>query len=189
VATYLITIRKQFAADPVGTRPWSNSYHVTAANEEGALDVASGIVDIERDITFETVLFLDYSARQDSPLAGSGRKRALGLLGDRGAEGVDFLPLFNTVRCTMTDGVQRPDQKYLRLPLPENEQANGVLTPEAVAFYTDNYALPLMGYVGLVSSDGVGFTSAVIWPYVQMRQLRWKRRTRVGFHRGYVPNE
>lgn len=188
VALYKIVIRKQFATEPVGSGVWTNSYHVTAANEDGALDIAAGLVEIERDITFETVIFLDYSARQDSVLAGSGKKRVLGVLGQRGAEGVDFLPTFNTVRATLTDGVARPDQKYLRLPLPENEQANGSLTPEAVAFYTDNYITPLLAYVGLVSSDGVGFTSGAIWPYVQMRQRNWSRRARPGFHRGYVPD-
>lgn len=185
---YKIRIRKQWLDQIFGSGIWSNTYHVTAVDEEGALTVAAGIVPIEQSIHWNDQYFIDMSAQQDTPLAGSGRKVALGVLGNRDPDGLERLPGFNVVRATFTDGIARPDQKYLRPRIIEEEQSNGSLTPTAVTFYTTNYVTPLLGYVGLVSSDGVPYTSGVIFAGVQMRQLSWSRRARPGFHRGYVPN-
>lgn len=188
MAFYKLTIRKQFVLDPVGTHVWSNVYTVQASDEEGALDVGAGIVSIEQDCHFDTVYFLDYSARQNSELAGSGRKRTLGVVGDRASTGLQFLANFNTFRVILTDGINRPDQKYLRLPMLEDDQSGGVIENGALDFVVDNYITPLLALGGVVSSDEVPYTSGSVWPYVQMRQLRWKRRARPGFHRDYVPD-
>jgi len=187
MAFYRISIRKQMLNGLFGEHVWTNNYHVTAADEEGALDIAEGIVDIERAVHWSNVYFIDVAARQDSELAGSGHKRTIGAPGLRAYDDEQMLTRFNVVRVIFTDGVGRPDQKYLRLPCMEVESDSGTWTTDAVSFWNTNYVVPLMGLVGLVSSSHTTYTSGAVWQYVQMRQESWSRRSRPGFKRGYVP--
>jgi len=187
VALYIASIRKQFLNASFGVDSWVNTYHVTAVDDEGALSIAAGIVDIEKAVHWSHIAFTQLAVRQDSELAGSGRQIALTGVGERDATDEHFLPSFCTVRVTFTDGVNRPDQKYLRLPINETEQSDGTLDGGLPAFVLANYVDPLMAYVGLVSSNGATYTSGTVQGGVQMRQRDWKRRSRPGFKRGYVP--
>lgn len=183
---YIGTIYKEFAA--AGVEPaWVNTYHVNAADEEGALDLMESVQDIERAVHWSNVHFFRIAVRQASILAGSGRQRAYDLLGDRDATGESFLPSFCTVRAIFSDQINRPDQKYLRLLINETEQGNGALDGSIITFVTTNYITPLLGLVGLVSSNGGQLTGGTVYPYVQNRQRGWHRRSREGFKRGWVP--
>jgi len=184
---YDVTIRKEFTA-VVGIAPWTNIYHVSAADEEAALDVGEAVAALEAAIMYDVCLITRLNARQSSVLAGSGRQRAVSIQGDRDSSGKQFLPLFNAVRVTFTDGISRPDQKYLRLPIAEDEQNSGALDSGLIDLIGLDYSAPLMGVSGVVSSDDAPYTSAVVQPQVQMRQRSWSRRSRPGFHRGYVPD-
>jgi len=186
MAVYVVTIKKQYVSALLNESPWVNTYHVTAADEEGALSVAAGLVDIEKAVHWSDIAFTKMSVRQDSVLAGSGRSIGLSGTGERDATGESFLPSFCTARVSFTDGIARPDQKYLRLNINENEQTNGNLDSSLIDFLEDNYVTPLLSYVGLVSSDGVQYTAGVVNPSVQMRQRSWSRRFRPGFKRGWV---
>lgn len=184
---YVVTLQKEFANQGV-EQPWVNTYHVSAASEEDALDIGEQIQVIEAAVHWSNINFTRITARQDSPLAGSGRQRATSLLGARDATGESFLPSFNTIRVTFTDGVNRPDQKYLRPMINENEQSGGTLEGDMPGFMEASYVNAILALTGVVSSDGVPYTSGAVYPFVQMRQRSWHRRTRPGFHRGYVPN-
>jgi len=184
---YDVPVRKEFTA-VTGIAPWTNIYHVSAADEEAALDVGESIAALEAAITYDVILITRLSARQSELLAGSGRQRAVAIQGERDSSGKDFLPLFNAVRITFTDGINRPDQKYLRLPLAEDEQSGGALDSGLIDLIGLDYVAPLVGLTGIVSSDDVPYTSGVVQPSVQMRQRSWSRRSRPGFHRGYVPD-
>jgi len=187
VALYIATIKKQYVSALLDESPWVNTYHVTAADEDGAISIANGIVDIEKAVHWSDIAFTKLSVRQDSELAGSGKSVGLSGLGERDATGESFLPSFCTARVTFTDGIARPDQKYLRLNINETEQNNGNFETTFLDFLQDNYVAPLMGLVGLVSSDGTTYTSGVVNSVVQMRQRSWSRRFRPGFKRGWVP--
>lgn len=187
MAVYDVTLTKEFTAVD-GIPPWSNVYHVNAASEEAALDIGEDIAALEMTVSFDVILAVKLSARQQSALAGSGRQRAISVQGSKDSAGENFLPLFNTVRVTFTDGVARPDQKYLRLPVAETDQNGGALSGGTIDFIEANYSVPLMALDGVVSSQGVPYTSQIVQPNVQMRQRNWSRRARPGFHRGYVPD-
>jgi len=184
---YDVTIRKEWSAI-AGISPWSNVYHVSAADEEAALDVGNAIAVIEMAVSYDVVLATRLQARQSSVLSGSGRQRAISIAGARDSSGKQFLPLFNTVRVTFTDGIARPDQKYLRLPIAEDEQDTGGLDPGLVTMLEDDYVDPIIALAGVVSSDDAPYTIGTVLPFVQMRQRNWSRRARPGFHRGYVPD-
>jgi len=183
---YKVTLTKEFTAI-TGTQPWTNGYHVIAADEDAALAIGESIAALEAAIMWENCLVTKIAARQESELAGSGRQEAVAIVGEREVTDEQFLPLFCAVRVTLTDGIARPDQKYLRLPIAEEEQNNGALSSGLIAFIVENYIAPLGAISGVVSSDGAPYTSGVVNPSVQMRQRGWSRRSRPGFKRGYVP--
>lgn len=185
MAFYNAEIRKAIA-DARDT--WVNTYHVSAANEDDAIAIMEDVVAMERAIHWSDVFFTRLSVRQDSPLAGSGRQVALTGTGDRDATGEDFLPSFCTARIILTDGVNRPDQRYFRLRINENENDNGSLSSTLITFLEVNFIATFIALSGVVSSSHVPYTGGTVFPGVQNRQRGWHRRTRAGFHRGWVPD-
>jgi len=184
---YKGTIYKQFALQP-NSKQWTNVYNLEAADEEAALLVLGEVLAVEQEIHYDNINFTKMAVRQDTPLAGAGRQAALAETGNRAGAGLQFLPSFNTVRVIFTDSVNRPDQKYLRLLIAEGEQENGALDSGLVSTVLTDYGIPIMAIGGVVSSSHVAYTNAGVDPDVQMRQRSWSRRTRPGFHRGWVPD-
>lgn len=166
---------------------WVNTYHVSAANDDDAMSIMQDIVAMEKAIHWSDIFFERVSVRQDSPLAGSGRQVALLGTGDRDATGEEFLPSFCTVRIVLTDGVNRPDQKYFRLRINENENLSGLLSTTLIEFLEINFIATFIALSGVVSSSHVPYTGGTVVPQVQNRQRGWHRRTRPGFKRGWVP--
>jgi len=185
MAFYVGTIRKAVAGQ---NNTWVNTYHVSAANDDDAIDIMQDVVAMERAIHWSDIRFDRLAVRQDTPLAGSGRQVALTGTGDRDATGEDFLPTFCTARVILTDGVNRPDQRYFRLRINENESDNGVLTATFITFMEINFIATFIALAGVVSSSHVPYTGGTVYPAVQNRQRGWHRRTRPGFHRGWVPD-
>jgi len=183
---YRGSIYKEFALQG-GERPWVNTYHVNAATEDDALDDLEAIVEIERAVHWSNVHFFRIAVRQASALAGSGRQRQINLLGTRDATGESFLPSFCTVRVVFSDTINRPDQKYLRLMINENEQAGGEIEASLLTLIDESYAEPLIALPSVVSSSEVPYTGGTVYPYVQNRQRGWHRRSRPGQKRGWVP--
>jgi len=166
---------------------WCNTYHVSAADEDDALSIMEDVAAMEKAIHWSDVFFTRIAVRQDSPLAGSGRQLALTGTGDRDATGEQFLPSFCTVRIVLTDGVNRPDQRYFRLRINENENESGLLSSTLITFLEVNFIATFIALSGVVSSSHVPYTGGTVVPQVQNRQRGWHRRTRPGFKRGWVP--
>lgn len=170
----------------LGDQEWSNVYTVNAASLAAAITVGSAIVVIEKAVHYDTVSFVNLVV-EPAILAGGGGT-VVGLSGTGARLGGDeYLPLFNTVRCWFRPAAGKPSQKYLRLPLRELFQANGALVTTERTFVHNNYVLPLLDVNEYVDVDGQEFISGAVYPRVQERQLRRKRRTRAGFKRGWVP--
>jgi len=185
MAFYVCTIRKAIA-DINDT--WVNRYHVSAADEDDAITIMQDVVAMEKAIHWSDVFFTRLAVRQDTALAGSGRQVALTGTGDRDASGENFLPSFNTVRIAFVDGVNRPDQKYFRLRINENENESGLLSSTLITFLEINFIATYVALSGVVSSSHVPLTGGSVVPQVQNRQRGWHRRTRPGYHRGWVPD-
>jgi hypothetical protein len=156
---------------------WSNRYIIDATDLAAAVAIADGIYDIERTVHQPGVTFTKY--RVSDMVAGTDNfvvipKGEPGLLSLTG----EPLPLFNVVRVDFGTGSGRPSRKYLRLPLSEGVQANGVLDSVFVTTIRDNYASPLMNHVGFVDVDGEQIISNSVHPEVGMRQLRRGSRRR-----------
>lgn len=97
------------------------------------------------------------------------------------------LPLFNTVRVTFGSAAGRPEQKYLRGVIQESNVEGPLISTELRDLVQTSYANVLLGIAGYIGPTGEAHTSASVQRAIQMRQLRWSRRFRPGFRRGYVP--
>lgn len=156
----------------LGGEYWSNRFIINAPTLTNALEVANDIRQIERTVTYASVLFTKYRVSTTTPhddVYQIVNDNAPGLRAVTGS----VLPLFNRVRVDFTVlGGGRPSRKYLLPPIGEAEQTDGTLDAAAVAYYNANYAQPLLAIGEYVDVDGQAFTSASVFPIVAMRQLR-----------------
>lgn len=169
-------------------RYWSNIYRVDAGSLDDALDKAVSIANIEQAVHKDYVRFSRVTAIEDVVDPPEGASRVLTGSGDVTGDFTLVLPRFNTVRCVFSDGVGRPDQKYLRLPLEEGDVVSGTISVDLSNALALDYVAPITELGFVVSSDQVSYTEGTVVPAIQMRQISWHRRTRPGFHRGYIPN-
>jgi len=183
---YRISVTKQLVLGSNRQR-WDNVYRADVPDVDAAITVGELCWAAEANVTKEYVDMVRISAIQDSPLAAAGRSRSYSSPGIAVGDETLRLPLFNAVRVVLSDDVGRPDQKYLRLPLQEDDIANGVIGGPLMGELETAYANVLLLITSLRSSNGVSYTSAVPQSAIQMRQTGWHRRTRPGFRRGWVP--
>lgn len=169
-------------------RHWSNVYRVEADDITEALDHAVSIANIEQAVHKDYVIFSKVTARLDVPDAPEGGTRALVGSGDVTGDPTLRLPRFNTIRAVLTDDVGRPDQKYLRLPLQEDDVIEGTINVAVSNLVSLSYVAPLIALAYIRSADNTVYTAGDVIPAIQMRQISWSRRARPGFHRAYVPD-
>jgi hypothetical protein len=187
MARFNVAIFKRLTVGTVFT-PWSNVYQVEAASALDALDIGEDIVEIEKAVHKDYVQYTKMTATEDIDDPPVGSSRVLTATGDITGVENQRLPGFNAVRVILSDGNGRPSQKYLRPLLEEDDIADGSITTATRNLFSLSYAGPLIGLAGVVSNSGDTFISATVQDAIQMRQQSWHRRTRPGFHRGYVPD-
>jgi len=188
MALYRVTLFKNMPDHPT-VKPWSNVYYCNVADLDAAIDFGEVVMAAEADILKEYVQIYKISAVQPFPLHQPGASKQEALNGTVVGDFALMLPLFNAVRITFSDGVGRPSQKYFRCPLQEDEIEGGALIPSFIDDINANYSGVLLGVPNLVSNSGDSFTDIICQAPIQMRQVDWHRRTRPGFHRGWVADE
>lgn len=181
------TIRSRLTDRP-DTRPWSNVWHVESASASGALLISDGIVNAYINALKDYAEVYSVHVQVPNPLGSPGASRTNIVPGLKESDPALMLPLFNTIRVSMTDGGGRPNLKYFRFPMAEDQMTNGVPTSGYIDELQTTFLSLLPAISGLVSNRGEPFTSITVIPIVQMRQQGWHRRTRPGFKRGWVPD-
>lgn len=169
-----------------GDEQWANVYTLSAGSLAAAISAGLGIVPIEKAVHLTSVFFISLTVEPAILGAGGGTVTALSGTGAVGVSSTE-LPLFNTVRVWFRPASGKPSQKYLRLPLRQNDMSGQDVHATTRAFVQANYADVLLGIAAFVDVDGQAFTSSGVAPRIQERQLRRKRRAREGFKRGWVP--
>lgn len=178
---YRVQVFKRIGANG---KEWSNSYHVRAADLTAADVFAADIAAAEIAIHKANVQFVRY--RVSTELEGDNSFLTIPL-NVFGAVPVASgqLPLFNTVRVDFAVFGGRPSYKYLRLPIEENETADGSVGSPLAGQIETAYMVPLVSMSpsdpaqpGLVDEDGNGFTSASVKREIQERQLRRRKRAK-----------
>lgn len=161
-------------------RPWTNDWYVGASNLGQAVATANLIHDFETAVHFANINFT-HDLVSPWPVSGGGFTTVTrGDTGERAVESNAFLPLFNTVRLDLSAGVGRPSPKYLRLPIAEIDQDNGMLASGTITLIQSALddlfdAVDALG-TALIQSSLADLLSGVVFPMVQMRQLHRKRK-------------
>ena len=166
---------------------WKNVYMIQANDVPTALAALDQIALAEQTILSENLNISTIAVYSVPKGAGFGVE-SVNYQGTRVVTG-DQLPLWLTVRVDFTSGdASRPERKYLRLGLTEDDILGTQIEPALITTVQDNYATPLVGMLDYVGPHGEPHTASTVFAPVQMRQQGWHRRFRPGFHRAYVPN-
>lgn len=184
MSLFKVTVHKK--ALVAGFPRWTNVYHVEALGPSTALDAAQGIADVEKAVLADLCVVDRLTAQLTT--GGSVASRAVNIGGLYAIPEDELLPLFNTVRVVLSDDLGRPESKYLRACLGEVDVVGFKIGSDSIIRIQTDYSTPLLGILGLRGPNGEGITAAAVQQAVQMRQVSWHRRTRPGFHRGYVAN-
>jgi len=172
---------------PADTIKWTNNYNTLAADILEAQDQADEIAALEALVLWDNVAIRVIEVRQVG--ASTGSRRNVFIEGERAdADPAVQLPLFNCVRVTLIAGAGRPSLKYFRPPLVEVEVTGFNLTTGFTDDFDTNFVAPLVGLGYVCNQAGNLITGYEVHQPVQMRQLGWHRRSRPGFHRGYIPD-
>lgn len=171
-----------------GSQSWSNVYTVNGLDAFGALEALDLIRAAEQAVHYDTIQLyrghvINLADKTDNRTTSTALTGALDPTGLGGP-----LPLFCTMRCVFTDQASKPEQKYLRLGAQEDNLTLGLWDGEFRTFVQDNYVTPLLDITQFVGPHGEHPIDGTAMFEVQNRQLGWHRRSRPGFHRGWVPD-
>jgi len=165
-AMWSLDIEKQ-----LGAETWTNRYILSNPSIESALLTAAAIWPIEQTVHLSVVTFTRYRISDLDPSTDLFVIVPIGEVG-----GVvtteQYLPLFNVARIDFPAGTGRPSRKYLRLPILESVQENGVLSSAFIASMNTNYGSPLGDIDEFVDVDGEPLGDGICQVNVGMRQLR-----------------
>lgn len=184
---YTATIRTRLTDRP-DTRPWSNVWHIEASTPHNAMLSCNNVVNAYINMLKDYAEVYSQHVQFDHPLATPGESSDNIIPGLKSGDPTLMLPLFNTIRVALHDGFGRPNLKYFRMPLQEDEITGGVPTTGFLDDMATLFLSLLPAVTGLQSNRGHPYTDISAVPLVQMRQQGWHRRTRAGFHRGWVPD-
>lgn len=153
----------------LGGERWTNVYFSNAASLAAAANVGTTIVNSEKLLHMNVVNFSQMRVRPYPALGAQGTVYQLG--GTGSVTAFDYLPLFAVGRVTLTVAAGRPSRKYYRMPIREDEQANGIFIASKVTSVNTTLG-QMIQIAGLTDESGNAFVSATLVPEVGMRQLR-----------------
>lgn len=185
---YRLTIEKTMGDGNDAGKKWNNVYHLNESSLLSAILHAPTIVDLEKTIYPDNVTITRWAVHNPA-VRGEGQSDAVSVAGTRSTgTPATQLPLFVAVLFKFLVAVGRPSLKYLRLPLDESEITNGVVDQTVLDAISTGWAAPLVADGAITDESGNALTGYGFNHNAVSRQLGWHRRTRPGFHRGWVAN-
>jgi len=172
----------------VGDQDYSWNFHVTVSGtSDDAWDLVAAHAANFLDVLCPATIELVKVNIENKDVVNGLQTRNVGTHGTRAVTG-SALPGWNVARfqSTATDG-GRVHTWFLKMGLTEDD-VDGQLLEGAVTGAISNFLTALDALGGFCDKDGQVFVNHVQDDYVHMRQMGWHRRTREGFHRGWVPN-
>lgn len=164
---------------------WTNTFHFDALGPNTALDAASLAADT---LMIQSIAEVEvYLLTAQEVGGGDVARRAYQSSGQRSGLAANLIPMFNTVRMTLTDDVGRNQQHYLRGYILEINVQGYQISGELRTDIQEDVANVIIGILGFCGPNGENITGAIVQQVIQMRQTGWHRRTRPGFKRGWVP--
>lgn len=171
MAIWQIVTEKQ-----LGTEYWVNDWYVSAPDQLTAQGHAADIIALEALAYMDIITITKFRVRRADLPGSQGTVFQVGTQGIRPAQA--YLPLFNVVRLDLTVTTGRPGRKYMKMPIAEGWQENGVLTTAYLNDVNTTLAQPLLALGVLTQADGDVVQSIAASPIVGMRQLRRGSRKR-----------
>lgn len=188
MAVFRVTVTKRLDTGHDALASWSNVYHVNRTDMAGAALAAPELVTLEKALYPDNVHIYRYSV-SDPLNPQSGFSKGVFEGGNRSVGSVATqLPRWNVVRAKLNVATGRPSQMSLRIIPDESEVDDGGIIATVFNALTDNWATPLVGLGYVSDEDGQIIQSVALNTLLSNRQTGWHRRTRVGFHRGWVAN-
>lgn len=184
MALFKVTLHHRLNA--LNAELWTNNFWIDALGPATALDAADSLGVALMTQSIQAINIYRLSARAGG--VGEASIRDVDIPGIRDVDPINMIPFFNTVRLTLNDTNGRNESYYLRGYIAE-ANVNGFNIDSDLAGQMDTDVLGgVLDVLGLRGPNGESISGGVIHRPIQMRQIGWNRRTRVGFHRGWVPN-
>lgn len=184
MALFRVTTYKRLEA--LNGEQWSNSYWIDALGPATAISQGELIAGYEMLCSPQAIT--TYRVTAKAMPDGETTLKAVSIPGDLDLDPVNLIPMFNTVRVVLSDDEGRSESKYLRGMIFEANVQGFNISGELRDFIVTNYVENLLAVLGLRGPNGEEITGGSVQQLIQMRQISWHRRTRPGFHRGWVPN-
>lgn len=154
---------------------WTNRYILNTPDLPSARIAAQSIVNAEQNVHADIVNFLRFRVSDLTPGTDVYSIVDINEVGEVNTSELvpnSHLPLFNVVRVDFTVEAGRPSRKYLRCPVFEEWQANGVLAQPTIDFFNINYVGAMTAIQAFVDVDGQAIIGGSVSARVGMRQLR-----------------
>jgi hypothetical protein len=184
MALFRVTTQKRINA--LNNEKWVNTYWIDALGVNTALDAGELIAGYEMETTCDDIEVYRITAK--AMPSGPTAQRGVSIPGQYAIVPENLVPLFNTVRVILTDEVGRQESKYLRGMIAEANVQGFLISGELKTAIEDNYLTPLLAVLGLRGPNDEVISGGSVQQLIQMRQISWHRRTRPGYHRGWVPD-
>lgn len=151
---------------------WVNRYMLTAATLSGTGSPAAAILNAERAIHDDRILFTKFNVRTAAAGDDSYITVPVNLMGNFAANGFDLMPLFAVVRVDFAAATGRPSRKYLRGVAKENQVDGFTFASNVVTSWQTSYANVVAAVTEFCDVDGDDIVSGAVSPKIGMRQLR-----------------
>jgi hypothetical protein len=181
---FKVTLHHRLSA--LNGEQWTNNFWVDQLGPATALDAADSLGVALMTQSIQAINIYRLSARAGG--VGEASIRDVNIVGTRDIDPVNMIPFFNTVRLTLNDTNGRNESYYLRGYIAEENVAGFNISSDLYTDMTTDVLGGVLDVLGLRGPNGESISGGVIHQPIQMRQIGWNRRTRVGFHRGWVPD-
>jgi len=185
MATYKATIFAR-QLDLLGDTDFTFNCHVNGTTTLNAWERANEVAESLAGTVWSTGI-TGYAVSVSNPDVVNGSlKKSVSLPGTREVTGA-VLPAWNCteVQFSIAEGV-RSHTFYPRIGLTEDDVTGQVLS-SAVNDALDDFIAAFLLTGANCDKDGSPFAVGSHSPYVKMRQMGWRRRSRPGYKRGWVP--
>lgn len=170
----------------LGDQEYSVNFHVNGASTSIAWGNAEAIAAAFLGTVMPTTVFLTVIGVSNPDVVNGTLIIPQNSPGEREATG-DPLPGWNATRLQLAGALgERLHTFYPRVGLTEVDVAGQTLTSTMQAAMAD-LVTGILAPGTMCDKDGGVFTYGAASARVQMRQLGWRRRTRPGYKRGWVP--
>jgi hypothetical protein len=168
---------------------WRNVYWVEDTGPDEALIVAESIANAEAAFHSTSCKFTRAVITSPTHTFNQRVHEFTSLVGERAVTEGDIVPLWNVANVLFEPSdFGRPERKYYRVQITRAEFSGYSLTTTLHDLIQSTMDSLVSSTPQLSNPKGTSILSATVESLVGMRQESWHRRSRPGFHRGYVPN-